>query len=602
MTHPAEAGPVARFVALLTPSTLAAAAVFLLAASALPFDRVKAYADSLTADGNAETITPGLLASMALAARVAGVVFVIAAATLFRVRKGMARAIAERGGETADFIRETWAAGVDVLRRERPAHLVALAGIVIAGVALRVAALHQPINYDESFTYITYASRPWLVAWADYSYPNNHLLHTLLVHLAIGVFGHQLWAVRLPAFAAGCLAIPLAYAVARRLSDRDTALLTAALVATTQLLVVFSVCARGYTMIVVLFLLMLLCAADVIAGGSRRAWPALTILGVAGLFTVPTFLYPLGVVMGWVVLAGLAQPENSAARLPVVVGYSLIITAIAILCYAPPLASSGLYFARHYATGGVSMGAFVPQAVAQLAEVWGGFTRGMPASFAIAMVASGVLGAGLLRRREATTLLAALVLWPVGMVLLQRLVPPSRVLLFALPVVLMFCAAGATCVAGRLGARLAGASAGFSGTAAVALAGVLCLCAWVWRPAHYTETNGPTEVHAFSDLEQVALYLKETLQPGDALVSSMPLDYPLEYYLRIHDVPTGFLRRAPAEPARLVVVANETIQEPVAKVLVAKALDPKRTGTPRLLRAFVYSAVYDVPFSAVRPR
>jgi hypothetical protein len=362
------------------------------------------------------------------------------------------------------------------------------------------------------------------------------------------------------------------------------------------------VCARGYTIVVVLFLLMLLCAADAIGGGSRRAWPALTILGAAGLFTVPAFLYPLGVVMGWIVLAGLAQPGNRAARLPVVIRYSVVTAAIALLCYAPALASSGLYFATHYATGGVSTGAFISQAAAQLHEIWDGFTRGIPRPFAIAMVISGLLGAAFARGRNARTLLAALLLWPAGMVVLQRVMPASRILLFALPVLLMFCAAGAMIVVRRLGDRIAaGTSAQFSDAAAVALGAVLCLYAWVWRPAHYTEINGPTEIHAYSDLEQVALYLKGTLRPGDALVSSIPLDYPLEYYLRIHNVPTDFLRKSPADPVRLVVVANETIQEPVAKVLRAKAVDAKRTGTPQLLRAFVYSAVYDVPFTAVRP-
>src|SRR5262245_38990681 len=98
-------------------------------------------------------------------------------------------------------------AAIDALRAESAWHLAALLSLVVLGVVLRVRALEQPINYDEAFTYLQYASRPFLIGLSNYSYPNNHLFHTLLVHASIRLFGSALWAIRIPACVAGCAAV-----------------------------------------------------------------------------------------------------------------------------------------------------------------------------------------------------------------------------------------------------------------------------------------------------------------------------------------------------------------------------------------------------------
>ena len=86
--------------------------------------------------------------------------------------------------------------------------------ICVIGVTLRLALLNQPMRYDETLTFIGYASRPLWQALTDYSAPNNHLFHTLLVHLTT-LFGTQYseWMIRVPAFAAGAAVIPAASGV-----------------------------------------------------------------------------------------------------------------------------------------------------------------------------------------------------------------------------------------------------------------------------------------------------------------------------------------------------------------------------------------------------
>src|SRR5688572_18130278 len=56
-----------------------------------------------------------------------------------------------------------------------------LVAIVTVGAALRLYYLQQPMRYDESITYVHFAANSWTTAISSYTYPNNHVFHTVLV-------------------------------------------------------------------------------------------------------------------------------------------------------------------------------------------------------------------------------------------------------------------------------------------------------------------------------------------------------------------------------------------------------------------------------------
>ena len=67
-----------------------------------------------------------------------------------------------------------------------------------------------PLRYDEATTYNNFVSKPLYVALANYATPNNHLLHTFLAKVSVGLAGNEPWAIRLPALLAGIAdAMPL---------------------------------------------------------------------------------------------------------------------------------------------------------------------------------------------------------------------------------------------------------------------------------------------------------------------------------------------------------------------------------------------------------
>ena len=141
--------------------------------------------------------------------------------------------------------RELRTRGVVSLKRVSVAEWIGVTLITAVGIAVRWASLFQPIRYDEAATWIDYASRPLAQSLSDYRFPNNHLLHTLLVHMSAALFGSAPWALRLPAFVAGILVVPLTWAAGRALYSPSAGLLSAALAATSASLTLYSTNARG---------------------------------------------------------------------------------------------------------------------------------------------------------------------------------------------------------------------------------------------------------------------------------------------------------------------------------------------------------------------
>src|SRR3990172_4791582 len=143
--------------------------------------------------------------------------------------------------------RDVWLACTGVLLL---AGLLLLAGFLPPFErVIRGLSLSQPMQHDEAYTFIAFASRPFWIAISDYSLPNNHVFHTLLVYLAYHLLGDQPWIIRLPAFLAGVAIIPLTYAAAALFYNRKVGLLSAGLAAASPLLIDYSANARGYTLI-----------------------------------------------------------------------------------------------------------------------------------------------------------------------------------------------------------------------------------------------------------------------------------------------------------------------------------------------------------------
>lgn len=179
---------------------------------------------------------------------------------------------------------------------------LALAIVGIGGVLLRVLYLDQPMRYDEAYSFLYFALPSLRTAVSDYTVPNNHIFHTVLVWISTHLLGESPWAIRLPVFVAGLLSVPAAWFAARSLAGRGAGLFAAALTAVLPSLLLYSTNARAYTLVGLGTLLLIWVGNRLLDEESLSLWMAIVGIGALGLWAAPVMLYPLGAVLAWLLV------------------------------------------------------------------------------------------------------------------------------------------------------------------------------------------------------------------------------------------------------------------------------------------------------------
>ena len=486
-----------------------------------------------------------------------------------------------------DLVQAAW-------RRTPPAHRRALGIITAVALADRLLCLGRPMEYDEAFTYLHYASQPLRIALSDYSFPNNHVFHSLLVALTTRAFGNAPWAIRLPAFTAGLLLIPAAYAAGRTLYGRNAALLGAALVATAPALIQYSTDGRGYSLICLFTCLMIPLGRPALVSGNPAARLLLTLLAALGFWTVPIMLYPFGALALWLLLCLRTETVGEARQTALRwwaawVAAALVLT---LVLYLPVVLVSGVgplignQFVR--AQAGAAFWSGLVACGRSVARQWSG---GVPAAVNLVLLA-GFLGSQVLHARISRVrapLFLVVAVWTPAVILLQRAVPPERVLLYLLPLYLLGAAAG---IAGLLAPR-AQRDSGRAGAGFAPLAVTVCLLLSV------TTLTFPAlrDTHAsgsLGDAERLTADLSRTLTAGDRVVAVFPADTYFQYYFLRQHLPAAYLDRDLSQAPRAFVVVMKTVPQTPAEVLTHRALSPADWTPPRLLADYPSAAVYEI--------
>ena len=165
---------------------------------------------------------------------------------------------------------------------------MALLTILVVATLLRCAYLGREIRYDEARTYLRTARHSLWHVTTRYESPNNHVLHSVLVHFSTRLFGNSPYAIRLPALLAGIGVVWVTYQLGRVYFGSNAALLAAGLAAGWLPLVDYSVNARGYSLQALLVGLVFVNIERICRGVSGRT-PFITGLLLAfALWTIPT--------------------------------------------------------------------------------------------------------------------------------------------------------------------------------------------------------------------------------------------------------------------------------------------------------------------------
>jgi 4-amino-4-deoxy-L-arabinose transferase-like glycosyltransferase len=438
------------------------------------------------------------------------------------------------------------------------ARRITLVFLTLLGALVRILELQRPMGSDESASWIYYASKPMVIGLTIYGSPNNHPLHTVLMHISGALFGDAEWALRLPALIAGVLMIPLTYVVGRAIDERG-ALIAAALTATWPALIDYSTDGRGYTLLCCFTLIAAASMVELARSGNTTAAMIFALAAALGFFTVPVMLYPFVALLVW----GMSR---SAYRKRIAIAAAGAI-GLTILFYLPMLMVSGPHalLANPYVQP-LPLGAFIRALPSYAVSVWSSMTAGLPIIIPI-MIAVGFIGA-VTRLRVAQAILPALTV--AILLLLQRVLPFPRVWLPFLPLVFVIACAWSWTPRAELALSI---------VAAIALS-ILA----IGKP-RLRDTGELRAVHA------ITRELKRRSRAGDVVLALPPSEMPLAFYAARDGVPAEILRPDLRHARRIFVIENRDYGQSLEKTLRYFQLVPRAV---RKDRDFGSAALYEV--------
>jgi 4-amino-4-deoxy-L-arabinose transferase-like glycosyltransferase len=445
-----------------------------------------------------------------------------------------------------------------------------LVAITMIGAVIRLWRISQPIAYDEAYTFVYYATRDFKHILADYSAPNNHIFHTILVRLFYEVFGRQPWVVRGPALLAGVLCIPAAYFFARRIFNARQALAGAALVALTPWFINYSVNGRGYTLIILFSLLLANLGALLTQQQNRTALGAYAIVAALGFYTIPIFLYPMAGISLWVLVTHLTAPEPWNER-------SIKTRDFLLVCLLGGLLTLMLYLpVILFGTGFRSItsneivesrtwSVFVENLQPRIHKTWESWTAGFSQAVKNLLITGFLLSLFFYRKasNQRLPMQVFLVLAVAVVLVIQRVAPLARVWMYLDAFYLIFAAAGLVWFVELVLNKFIRSvyTARIVSTAILLVMGIALINSYleIQQGALVPNSNDLPEQHA-------AQYLASHLQKEDKILSISPVDIQTAYYLYLYGLPYDFFYQrshpVPVENAVIVLRVNSKYNTP----------------------------------------
>ncbi len=478
--------------------------------------------------------------------------------------------------------------------------------LILLGAALRLHDLDAlSIWYDEGWTLFLTRLGPaealrQIVRYADPHPPGYYLLLIPWMRL----LGQHAWAARAFSVAAGVLTIPAVYQLGRRLYDRATGLLAAALVTLAPAHIAYSQEARMYALLGLWTVLLLELSHRYAHRRAAWRWPhwaALVVVESLALYTHFFALFLLVGLQAWVIASLCLQARRASWR-------PLVAWLLGQLAAALTLAPWGPVMLQRLG-GHVTASTYTPPLGTFVREVWSFLLAGqidllgpnrlyailaMAALGSVAVAAAWTLWRDA-RRREMGYLCVVAACTLLGVYLLMRLRPgfhPRYLFLLLLP--LLVCVARQVVGLVRSPswlARAGGAALLLVWLAANALGGQLAAATNPWR----------------DDARGAAAYLREHLPAGSAVVAAYT-GWELEYYLEGSGLTTRYYGLGDFEYEMVADLATLARGAPQVAYVRWRQSDTDHTGQiaytlareGRLLAERQFPA-YDISIYAVAP-
>ncbi len=540
-----------------------------LIAAALPFSAVRESLDAVAGDGSAEPYTPELHRRVTIYLGCLGVALLLVAAWLawdLRSRNG-------RDAWLTRLARDGQSLGQAGLREWRD-HRRTLLALALVGVLIRLPYLDLPMRYDEAHSFVNYANWPVFVTVSTYNEPNNHIFHNVCVHIVTRMLGSAESIVRLPALIAGVLTIPAVFLLGLCWGGRGAGVVAALAVACSSPLIEYSVNARGYSLQGLLLVCLVLLARYSLRHDNIASWSLMSLLAALGFWTVPTMLYLYSLLITWSVLLHFASPKSAPEhgrfwrRLCAHCAATMLLT---VALYSPVLVVQGTApFVSSRFIVPLGWREFVETIPSTLTSTTSLLARDLP------LVSAGLFTLGWLlvlrpsywQRCRAPGLLLLSLGACFTLVAVQGVTPPPRIWTPLWPLLLTISCCGLMSLVAGTGPRT---------RHLITAALLLLLCVWpLFRMVQRDTVRQSRETGTFPDAEVAVLWLRDSLESREPIVTIVPSSAPLVYYALRHQLPLVHFEWPGSPNTRsdqAIVVVNTDWQQSVPEVLGALGLE-----------------------------
>lgn len=514
-----------RGTVVFVATAILVATLSVLIALRLDIGVLRYFVDQLALDGRAAILDRISDARFVSIVWEIGIAATLAAAAMLAFRQRIAYFLLAPSVRTGKISRIDWFEATVVA-------FVVLTGIMLAG-----RNLNLPMRADEAASILNFGTKSLWVALSDYRSNNNHVLHSLLVWVAHQMGGWNPIALRMPAFLGACFTLPATWWFVRHEYNPLAAVVATSLLATSPLFIEYATNARGYSLILLMFVLLLIVGETLTRWPDRYPlWGLYATMIALGFLTIPIMAFPATIVVVWMLLV--RWREGCAVR-PFIVRmtvWSIAALTLTLVLYTPVLTVSGskALFFNHYVQGdawgdGDWQKVFIANVVNWLKWHWA-----TPAWAQVALLAFCAVGVAAPRSSTSHRGVFPLaVLLGMAAVLSVKPVALSlRMTIFQMFAVLVTAGAGIAVLVNTASARMGLGRYRAERGAVLALASLSIFCLFTWwatRPGIAAWYASETGVSPNAD----ALCAKAPydLRAGDTILACWPTAWPLAFCL-----------------------------------------------------------------------
>ncbi len=536
------------------------------------FAGMKAYVDAHSPDGSVESFDRILHGRLTRNLRWLGGVLLMLASGMGLATRRIFSATEGRSGQWGAFVadlREGWS---ELVKRTSRSHVRWVLFVIFVGTVLRISQMRLGIIYDEAFTYTYYATQPFHFIVSNYTYPNNHILHTLLVKLSTNIFGVHLWSLRLPALLAGVAVMPLFYVFVRAMFNRYIALMAMSLVAASGALIEYSALARGYSL-TWSFMVGAMLAGRYFAKSNNIVGVLLVaVFNALGMWAVPTMVYASIACYTWLLLYLMTTYDTTLRRrlLRLAASLAAFILLTAAL-YTPVVIVHSMDQLLHHPTMGENTWeSFVSTHQDKAFELWAYFND-TSATLVSLLGFVGLIYAAYVSGKY-RIMFIALVLGAVPFTIIQSMVGPPRIWTYILFNLHMSSAIALFYALKFIEEKV---YAGFSKRFRTVLASMVILLGMGWLGI----SGAKDRIQRDDEARQAAEWFQGILRPNDRVLTQFPNEAAFEFHLMANGNDRGPVHLGPGPGGRLFALVGPADGQTLESVLKHNGMERLDTTT-----------------------